>query len=768
MTVWSDQQNAIYDDIEHEAHHSVVGARAGVGKTTVIVEGVSRVPKGHRPLIVAFNTSIANEMKARVPKGPRVQTTHSFGLRQIRRAIGNDFRIEKKKSFMLISRNMEALAEADYEIRRDAVKAVGLCKGSLITDIEDIDWLVDQFDLEYGKDTKDRDWFLQCVLDLLRLSYRELKLIDFDDMLWMPLIRKWEIEQFPRVFVDELQDLNEAQIEMVLKACADGGRVMGAGDDRQCHPPGVLVQLDSRGEKFAKIEDLVEGEDVVASWNRKTQQMVGGRQIRVCGRPFKGRLHRVRVSNREVPVTPNHKFLCRWSDRTVGTHVVYLMWRAGLGFRVGWCKLFTTSGKAKIFHLAHRARMEKADRTWILKTFDDRTEAYLYESVIAARYGMPTLPFEPVHGAKHITEETIRRLFDEVSEENGERACRVLEDHGREFDLPLYPWPGEGIHTRQGRRTYFKAYASNLEPGLMSVPLPYGRNTWAGIVSVTVSDYAGPVYSLEVEEDHSYAADGVVVLNSIYQFRGASEGAMKNTVARLDALVLPLTTTYRCAKSIVEVARKYVPDFVAAETCPDGQVSHVTYGDMLGVIEPDDFLLSRTNAPLIKACFKLFKQNVPVGIKGQQIAQGLIRLVERSEATNVSRLNIWLKEWRDSEVQRRRNKKPPADTAIIEDKYDCMVELMHEARSVREVTERVKLFFVDDDDIRRVTLSTVHKAKGLERERVFLLRDTFFNTKKHKGPMPIAEENIFYVAVTRAKSHLFFVSGGVESQRSYS
>ena len=53
-----------------------------------------------------------------------------------------------------------------------------------------------------------------------------------------------------------------------------------------------------------------------------------------------------------------------------------------------------------------------------------------------------------------------------------------------------------------------------------------------------------------------------------------------------------------------------------------------------------------------------------------------------------------------------------------------------------------------------VILSSVHKAKGLEWNRVWLLTETF---RKGKG---VEEDNIWYVAVTRAKQSLFLVGAG--------
>ena len=53
----------------------------------------------------------------------------------------------------------------------------------------------------------------------------------------------------------------------------------------------------------------------------------------------------------------------------------------------------------------------------------------------------------------------------------------------------------------------------------------------------------------------------------------------------------------------------------------------------------------------------------------------------------------------------------------------------------------------DGDALPTIICSSVHKAKGLEATRVFILADTV-NTRNRE------ESNIYYVAVTRAKARL--------------
>ncbi|MCU0208914.1 ATP-binding domain-containing protein, partial [Mycobacterium tuberculosis] len=70
-----------------------------------------------------------------------------------------------------------------------------------------------------------------------------------------------------------------------------------------------------------------------------------------------------------------------------------------------------------------------------------------------------------------------------------------------------------------------------------------------------------------------------------------------------------------------------------------------------------------------------------------------------------------------------------------------------------DLKETIEKLFNDVDDASKVIFSTTHKAKGLERDRVFVLINTY-----RYGPGVTGEEaNLWYVAVTRAKSELYLV-----------
>jgi len=238
---------------------------------------------------------------------------------------------------------------------------------------------------------------------------------------------------------------------------------------------------------------------------------------------------------------------------------------------------------------------------------------------------------------------------------------------------------------------------------------------------------------------------------AIYGFRGADSSAIPNLIRRLDAKTLPLSVTYRCAKKIVDIAKEIVPDYEAAPSAPDGDVVQVDELDMITGARAGDFILSRLNAPLVKHCLMLLANGTPAAIQGRDVSAQLLKIVSKSKAKTIPALAEWLRAWQVRECERMLKKNPDADTTRIVDTADCIDAICEGETSIASVVAKIQALFSDNDERRRVTLSSTHKAKGLERERAWILADTY-------RPTAGAEEaNLWYVAVTRAKSTLFLV-----------
>ncbi len=148
---------------------------------------------------------------------------------------------------------------------------------------------------------------------------------------------------------------------------------------------------------------------------------------------------------------------------------------------------------------------------------------------------------------------------------------------------------------------------------------------------------------------------------------------------------------------------------------------------------------------------RLLKARIPANIQGRDVGKNLASLVKKSKATSVDSFMGWLTEYQALEQERLIKAK--RDPEQVNDKVECLINLCEGARDMKEVLSNINDLFSDKDDSKRVILSSTHKAKGLERDRVFMLSKTY---RPGKG---IEEDNLTYVAYTRAKRELYLATG---------
>lgn len=255
-------------------------------------------------------------------------------------------------------------------------------------------------------------------------------------------------------------------------------------------------------------------------------------------------------------------------------------------------------------------------------------------------------------------------------------------------------------------------------------------------------------------------------MQAIYGFAGADCESLPRMEARLaetprGVKVLPLTVTRRCGKAIVAEAQKLVPDYEAHKDNGPGQVLTATLEDTRKNLAPGNMVLCRTNAPLVGLCFKLIREGRKANIQGRDIGEGLSTLIRKLKPTSVDDLLDKLQTWYDTEAQRIRNRKNPDEEALItlEDKYFCLQAFTEGALTVDKVHEQIGKVF-EDGAKGGVLLSSVHRAKGMEAKKVWILHPEKMPHPMAKTPEAQAQEiNLKYVAITRAIETLTWVRG---------
>jgi superfamily I DNA/RNA helicase len=285
---------------------------------------------------------------------------------------------------------------------------------------------------------------------------------------------------------------------------------------------------------------------------------------------------------------------------------------------------------------------------------------------------------------------------------------------------------------------------------------------------------------------------------AIYAWSGADAAAMENLTRELDAITLPLSVTWRCPKRVVELAQTLVPDLEAAPEAPEGEI--IRQADLVSRAEweatrgldSDDYLsgdrraplksttsqillddlspapgkdaiLCRNNAPLIPLAYKLIRAGIPAKVEGRKIGEGLQALCRRWQVRSTADLIRRLEDFRAREMQKFRAKGDEVKSMELEDRVDTLLEIVKEVNRRGKHDVESVIQFIDrlfGDEVKgAVTLATYHKSKGREWDRVILFEHSLRCPSRaaRQEWQKIGEENLAYVAYTRAKKTLVFV-----------
>lgn len=302
--------------------------------------------------------------------------------------------------------------------------------------------------------------------------------------------------------------------------------------------------------------------------------------------------------------------------------------------------------------------------------------------------------------------------------------------------------------------------ASHVLPGMMVFVKNGQQIELDEVVEVERHLYTGTVYDLNVEPTHNYAANGIITHNSIYGFAGADNRSIENIIDRIEAKVLPLSICYRCPTQVIELAQEVIPHIEPRPDAPPGTVVQLPEDKLPTTAKPGDMIVCRLTAPLISQCIEFIKAGIPARVEGRDIGKQLTQIVDK---VTLRENFVWDDFLLFLNAHRLQQAKLLADkdadeTQIISwhDRCDA-VQACYEsmaATSPDELKGKIESLFDEANPL--IKLATIHRCKGLESDRVFIIAP-------EKLPLMVSgwqqeqEWNLRYVAVTRAMQELYIV-----------
>ena len=638
------------DAVVHRGSPLLVVAGAGSGKTRVLTHRIAHlIDEGVPPsaiLAITFTNKAAEEMRHRVAalvgpitRGMWISTFHSACVRILR---ANADRLGYPRQFSIYDQ-ADAQRLTGYVIRdlhldskrfppRGVHGAISRWKNELVSPAEAK--LV--ADNPFAR--KHADVFAEYQLRLQRAGA-----MDFDDLLTktVELLRQHPDvlagyqQRFQHLLVDEYQDTNLAQNELVLMLGAAHGNVTVVGDTDQCLPGEAMISTPTGP---MRIEGVRVGDQVLGTAGASAPAV--GTVVDIRSSSTAGPLIRVVVASGDrrvvVRATPFHLVPARLVP-IADTHVVYLMYRADRGYRIGRTTGMRSPGRKMAAQPGHivRANQEHADALWVLRCCPTVAEASYYESFFAARYGLPTACFHSVGRNLAMDDTYLQRLYSELDTElgakelmdelllhpdfphhrpqNGARRSTLnltmfsdargtsayhrvqwssnrmdlaeslagagvavrsakgsavryetsWKDYGRALDDAWRVATAGGLDIKRrmavGGAIYDVMPLSHVRPGMEVLIEVDGRLEVGSVESSRVEEFEGRVFDLEVTPTHNYVADGMVVHNSVYRFRGAD---FRNILQFEDAFpatqTIVLDQNYRSSQTILDAANAVI------------------------------------------------------------------------------------------------------------------------------------------------------------------------------------------------------------------
>lgn len=387
----------------------------------------------------------------------------------------------------------------------------------------------------------------------------------------------------------------------------------------------------------------------------------------------------------------------------------------------------------------------------------------------------------------------IKRLLDI----NQKYRCTLEEDRLECFDSMVRhfgifaPWECQQYTYNDELKCYFNAHQKLLKEGnSMAVShgiidytdqlyLPYLQNLTSkkkyGFVFVDecqdLSKAQLYVVKQYLREDGRLLAVGDPY-QAIYGFAGADCQSFDRVKQTFNCTVLGLTDCFRCPQSIIQLARSIRPDINGFKQYP-GKIYNIPQREVIHNVKEGDLIICRTRRPLMAMALKLITKDFKVKIHPDELQEFMGNYKRNFTPRELRKIltediiDEFFENARERNEQRIIRENKNADSIIrnliikeeVRDMEDTLIFLKKKffdwhLNTLQSILTRLKhtLSYPGDEAIK---ISSIHRAKGLENDRVFILEYNKLPFKRDLEWERIQERNLHYVAVTRPKEELY-------------
>lgn len=234
----SSYQTKIFDCVVHGSGNAVIKARAGSGKTATIIACMKLVQSKKKCIFLAFNKSVKEEIEGKLTGYPNctVKTVHGLGFSMLCSYLDEQPIVDEFKYNTYLRRNINELSNAPIKDKKkideycdSIIQLLEFSRMNLAQSKREIEKIAKEYSISIDNDE------IEVVTKLLKWGKKNLKTVDFTDLVWLP----YELDIPPKqnkydwIFNDEAQDYSIAYVKLFNRCFKRGTRFVSCGDEFQ-------------------------------------------------------------------------------------------------------------------------------------------------------------------------------------------------------------------------------------------------------------------------------------------------------------------------------------------------------------------------------------------------------------------------------------------------------------------------------------------------------------------------------------------------------